>query len=292
MWLYMSILEDVVEFWIFPHPQSSLTNHHSLQARQVTEDFFPELKQRSMFPLGKTSSLLWTNNANLNNGYETTRYSRKKKMDHIKRPMNAFMVWSRDQRRKIALQNPQIQNSEISKQLGYQWKMLTDIEKWPFFQEAQRLQAEHREKYPDYKYQPRRKAKRLQKDEKALLSNCSSMLCNQVYMNQKSIFTYREDYSYIAQPQMEKQLNISKGLTISSSLLQQELPSFWTSLQVDQDIKSTWCKLVSDWYYELLWEFGSWCCAGICDYPTAWDLHFGAGWSLFSHMESKSMETT
>lgn len=189
-----------------------------------------------MFPLGKTSSLLWNNNANLNNWYGTTRYSRKKKTDHIKRPMNAFMVWSRDQRRKMALENPQIQNSEISKQLGYQWKMLTDIEKWPFFQEAQRLQAVHREKYPDYKYKPRRKAKRLQKDEKALLSNCSSMLCNQVYMNQKSIFTHKQDYSYIAEPQMEKQLNISKGITISSSLPQQELQSFWTSFQVDQVI--------------------------------------------------------
>nr|ABM65698.1 HMG-box domain protein [Alligator sinensis] len=76
---------------------------------------------------------------------------------HIKPPMNAFMVWSQLERRKIMDQRPDMHNAEISKRLGRRWQLLKDSEKIPFVREAERLRLKHMAHYPDYKYRPRKK---------------------------------------------------------------------------------------------------------------------------------------
>ena len=63
--------------------------------------------------------------------------------------------WTQIERRKISEVQPDMHNAEISKRLGRRWKELSDDDRQPFIEEAERLRVLHCREYPDYKYRPR-----------------------------------------------------------------------------------------------------------------------------------------
>ncbi len=66
----------------------------------------------------------------------------------IKRPMNAFFLWSKIHRPALSKANPNASNCEISVQLGLEWHKLSEEQKKPYYEEARRIMAQHMEKYP------------------------------------------------------------------------------------------------------------------------------------------------
>ncbi|KAK2503237.1 hypothetical protein MC885_018820, partial [Smutsia gigantea] len=127
-------------------------------------------------------------------GIPDTPFS-KDRDGHVKRPMNAFMVWARIHRPALAKANPAANNAEISVQLGLEWNKLSEEQKKPYYDEAQKIKKKHREEFPGWVYQPRTgKRKRFPLS----VSNVFSGTTQNIISTNPTIYPYRSPtYSVI-----------------------------------------------------------------------------------------------
>lgn len=111
---------------------------------------------------------------------DATRTQPKKRVrpGHVKRPMNAFMVFSQIERRKMVQLAPHLPNADISKSVrreklrpvsfeslhdrysrccGAKWKRMSLRERQPYMEESERLKHLHARQYPTYKVSSRSK---------------------------------------------------------------------------------------------------------------------------------------
>lgn len=84
------------------------------------------------------------------------------KQKYIKRPLNAYMIWTRQERKRILAEDSKMKMNEVSKaiQMGERWKKLSDREKKPYFELAKKYSEEHKQvlqDHPELQYAPSKK---------------------------------------------------------------------------------------------------------------------------------------
>nr|XP_025865501.1 transcription factor SOX-30 [Vulpes vulpes] len=141
-------------------------------------------------------------------GIPDTPFS-KDRNGHVKRPMNAFMVWARIHRPALAKANPAANNAEISVQLGLEWNKLSEEQKKPYYDEAQKIKEKHREEFPGWVYQPRPgKRKRFPLSVSNVFSGTTQ---NIISTNPTTIYPYRSPTYSVVIPSLQNTITHPVG---------------------------------------------------------------------------------
>ncbi|XP_067131698.1 protein capicua homolog isoform X2 [Centruroides vittatus] len=82
-----------------------------------------------------------------------------KEKDHIRRPMNAFMIFSKRHRALVHQRHPNQDNRTVSKILGEWWYSLNPVEKQKYHQLAFQVKEAHFKAHPDWKWSSRDRKK-------------------------------------------------------------------------------------------------------------------------------------
>eukprot|EP00794_Sanderia_malayensis_P015736 gene15736-17321_t len=71
---------------------------------------------------------------------------------NLKRPMNSFMLYSKENRQRVVKENPGLDNRSISRKLGSEWSMLSTAEKMPYRQRFRMHLDTLKSAFPNWSY--------------------------------------------------------------------------------------------------------------------------------------------
>ncbi|KAJ9528945.1 hypothetical protein QJQ45_000486 [Haematococcus lacustris] len=87
----------------------------------------------------------------LRGAYNKHYTSKKKDPNAPKRPMSSYMLWCQDNRDRIKTDNPDMKATEITSELGRQWKEVDEGAKKKYHEKAEAEKARYKTEMKDYK---------------------------------------------------------------------------------------------------------------------------------------------
>lgn len=136
---------------------------------------------------------------------------------HIKKPLNAFMLFMKEQRQKVVQECTLKESAAINQILGRKWHSLSKEEQQSYYDKARKAREEHLAKYPDWSARDNYGKKKRRKKEiaggsgsthQAIQSSSSNLHPNQNLQAQNSNHTQQHTQQYqqrIAQAQQQQQ---------------------------------------------------------------------------------------
>ncbi|EGT41919.1 hypothetical protein CAEBREN_07368 [Caenorhabditis brenneri] len=168
-------------FAMLPHSPSYLNMAMAAAAKQQLENQVP----MHMGPLNPLSQMrmppyMPQGIVPQNNDRRGYGGGKVKKEDHIKKPLNAFMWFMKENRKALheEIGNNEKQSAELNKELGKRWHDLPKEEQQKYFEMAKKDRETHKEKYPQWSarenYAVNKKKTKKRRDKSVVLTSENS----------------------------------------------------------------------------------------------------------------------